>query len=84
MQHDDYSVVIQPSFSLFVLGHAHHLDMTYTVDWEYKNTICTSLQFYPSLISLMVSVDVKHHVYVIVIQGSRRDQEEGGGAGPAS
>ena len=84
MQHDVYSVVTQPSFSLFVHGHAHHLDMTCTVDWEYKNTICLSLQFYPSLISLIVSVDVKHHVYLIEIQGSRRDQEEGGGAGHSS
>ena len=32
----------------------------------------------------MVSVDVKHHVYLIEIQGSRRDQEEGGGAGHSS
>ena len=30
---------------------------------------------FPSLISLMVSVDVKHHVYLHATQGSRRDQK---------
>ena len=48
--------------------------------------------FFPSLISLMVSVDVKHHVYLLIylshteFKARSKDQEileEGGGAGPS-
>ena len=51
-----------------------------------KNPPPYPLPFSPSLISLVVSVGVKHRVYLFTIyysSGSRRDQEEGGGAGPA-
>ena len=49
-----------------------------TVSVNVKQHSTTSIPhppFSPSLISLMVSVDVKHHVY---LSESRRDQEEGG------